>query len=220
MNAAIRNLALIGALAGSLTLAATGPATAQDDGGPPPGWMVRTDGGGHGAAEGLEFTEMPPGFHIMTGPAGIFYHPAQRADGAYRVEAEIFLFDPGNRREGFGLLFAGTELDGDGQAYTYFLIRRDGKYLIKRRDGSETATIQEWTDHSAITTWENRGEDQATLKYVLAVQVGASAIAFYVNDSEVARIPRDGLSTDGVAGLRINHGLNLHVTRLDVTTDG
>ena len=42
MNAAIRNLALIGALAGSLTLAATGPATAQDDGGPPPGWMVRT----------------------------------------------------------------------------------------------------------------------------------------------------------------------------------
>jgi len=220
VNAAIRKLTLFGALTGCLTTVVAQSAAAQEGDGPPEGWMVRTDSGGHGATDGLEFTEMKPGFHITTGPAGIFYHPAQHADGTYSVEAEIFLFDPGNRREGFGLILGGTRLDGDGQAYAYFLIRRDGKYLIKTRAGSETATIQAWTDHSAITTWEDRGEGQATARYVLAVRVGNTDVAFIVNDQEVARIPRDGLSTDGVAGLRINHGLNVHVTRLDVTAGG
>ena len=52
---------------------------------------------------------------------------------------------------------------------------------------------------------------------MLAVDVGPSEVVFLVNGQTVATLPRDGLDTDGIAGLRVNHRLNLHVTRLDVT---
>ena len=219
MSDVIRATIFVGALAG----AAIQPAVAQEarDDAPPEGWLVRTDRGGHGAtAEGLVFVDLPPGFHITTGPAAIFYHPDKTASGSYRLEAETFLFDPGDRREGYGILFGGTDLDGDRQAYAYFLIRQDGRYLIKRRDGSETETIQAWTDHAAIVAWDAAGEEGATVKNVLAVEVGGSEVMFYVNEQEVARVARASLSVDGVAGLRINHGVNIHVARLDVKAGG
>lgn len=182
----------------------------------PEGWMVRTDRGGHGPGEAIDFKDMPPGWHITTGPAAIFYRPDQTASGTYRVEAETHLFDPGQRREGYGIIFGGKELDADAQEYTYFLIRRDGSYLVKRRDGAETAVIQGWTEHPAIVAWDEKPEDAATTRNLLAVEVGDSELAFFVNGEEVHRLPREGLSTDGVVGLRVNHSLDLHVTRLDV----
>lgn len=183
---------------------------------PPEGWMVRTDGGA--SAETIDFLDMAPGWHITTGPAAIFYHPDRTATGTYRVEAETHLFDPGQRREGFGILFGGTDLEGDAQSYGYFLIRRDGSYLVKRRDGAETEVIEGWTEHPAVVGWDERAEDAATVKNVLAVEVGETEVAFHVNGEEVHRVAREELSTDGVVGLRVNHSLNLHVTRLDVTS--
>ena len=45
----------------------------------------------------------------------------------------------------------------------------------------------------------------------LAVEVGADDVGFFVNGQEVARLPRSEVNTNGVVGLRINHGLNVHV---------
>ena len=60
------------------------------------------------AAHGtVSFVDMPPGWHITTGPSVILYDPARTATGAYRVRSESFLFDPGTRREGYGLLIGG-----------------------------------------------------------------------------------------------------------------
>ncbi len=187
---------------------------------PPEGWVVRTDRGGHGAGGGLEFNDMPPGWHITTGPAAIFYHPEKTSSGNYRVETEVFLFDPGRRNEAFGLFIGGSDLDGENQAYTYFLIRNSGSFLVKRRDGDGTSTLQNWTDHPAIVTWDTRGEGKATAGNVLAIEAGAEELAFFVNGREVHRMPREGQHTEGVVGLRVNHALNLHFSRLDVMPSG
>lgn len=202
----------------SLFFAAALESAAQDETpAPPDGWIVRTDGGGHGGGE-LEFTDMPPGWHITTGPSGIFYNPGNTASGSYRVEAEVFLFDPGRRNEGFGIIIGGADLEGDDQAYTYFLMRRDGSVLVKRRDGSNTSNIMGWTKSDAVVTWEARGDDAATARNVLAAEVGAGEMAFFVNGEEVFRGPSDGQHVDGIVGLRVNHGLNLHFSSLDVTS--
>ena len=76
--------------------------------------------------------------------------------------------------------------------------------------------MRDWTEHPAIVSWEGRGEG-ATAKNVLAIEVRGDEVAFFVNDQEVARVPRADVDTDGIVGLRVNHGLNLHVTSLDVT---
>lgn len=206
------------ALAGALALSLAVPATLaaqESDAGPPEGWVVRTDGGGHGGGD-LQFVEMAPGWHITTGPAAILYRPDDAASGEFRVESEVFLFDPGRRNEAFGIFIGGSELDGADQAYTYFLIRRDGSTLVKRRDGAGTSTIRDWTPHDAVVTWEEREEGSPTAGNVLAVEAAAEELVFSVNGREVFRARREGHHVDGIVGLRVNHGLNLHFSTLEI----
>lgn len=181
----------------------------------PAGWKIRTDDPAQNAAT-IEMADMPPGWHITTGDAhAILWHPDSTATGNYRVEAEIFLFDPGTRREGFGFFFGGSELEGATQHYSYVLIRQDGRYTIKRRNGAEAPTVKPWTDHSAIRKWADRG-DSPNIGNVLAVEVGPEDVVFLVNGAEVDRLPRAQLDTSGIIGLRLSHGLNVHVSRLAI----
>ena len=196
----------------SLALALLAPQlSAQEELRRPDGWIVRFDRAGQ--TDTIYFVEMPPGWHITTGPAAILYDPALTAQGSYRVESEIYLF-PAERRESFGVFIGGAELDGSGQAYTYFLIRKDGQFLIKERAGSDTRVLHPWTEHEAIVKHPG-GEE--TAKNVLVIEVGSEAVRFLVNGQEVASLPRAELRADGIVGLRVNHALNLHVTSLEVT---
>ena len=196
----------------------------------PPTWSVRFDAphGDHAADHAhdptvgadttfdVRFVNMTPGWHITTGPGAIFWHPASTAEGAFRAESTIHLFDPAGRREAFGLLVGGADLDGDHPRYDYFVIRDGGEFLVKRRDGDATETLVPWTAHDAIVSYGGEGPVANTL----AVEVGEAEVAFSVNGAEVARLPRADVRTDGVVGLRVNHALNLHVETFAVEASG
>ncbi|MFW5905024.1 MAG: hypothetical protein ACOCUZ_02285 [bacterium] len=189
----------------------------------PDGWMAHFDDpdAAHeahmgDADDGLSFEIMEPGWHITTGPSGIFYQHEFSAEGSYTLEAVIHLFDPGERRESFGVFFGGSELhDREAQGYTYFLVRRDGRYMIRERAGEEVANVQGWTEHDAVPTWEDREEGAMSVAYTLGVEAGPDEIVFRVNGEEVDRRPRGAFPVDGHFGLRVNHNLNLHVERIE-----
>ncbi len=183
----------------------------------PEGWEARADHAGADLSE-VEFVTMEPGWHITTGPATILYDPTRTASGEFRVESEVFLFDPEGRREAFGFFVGGRDLQGPGQEYVYFLIRPTGEFLIKRRTGSTTTDVQGWTAHGAVVPWSGREPGSATARNVLAIEAGAETVRFLVNGSVVASRPRQSLRVDGIVGLRINHMLNIHVTSLEVTS--
>ncbi len=177
----------------------------------PEGWRILTDDVEADTAE-IYFATMSPGFHVTTGPAGIFYHQDSTATGDYRVEGTFHLFDPGSRNEAYGLFFGGRDLEGSYQAYTYFLVRRSGEYLIKRRVSStSTETLVGWTSHDAVVGWDEREEGAASTANALAVESVGDELVFFVNGQEVDRVARSGLAVDGVAGVRINHALDVHV---------
>ena len=182
----------------------------------PAGWEVRLDHPDRGSAEDVRLTTMSPGWHVTTGPAAILYDPTRTASAPYRVEAELHLFDPGERREGYGIFIGGQDLQGDAQAYTYFLLRQDGRYLVKRRAGAETPTVTDWTEAPAINAWAERTEGESSVANTIAVDVGTDEVVFSVNGTELARVPAADVDTDGVAGLRINHSLDVHVERFEV----
>jgi len=200
------------------------PLAAQDRPAPtvPANWKVRPDRGAitvladpqlePNRSDTVRLVTMPPGWHVTTGPAIIAYDPAWQASGTYRVEAEIYLF-PGERQEGYGLFIGGRDLEGDDQAYLYVLLRKDGAVLVKRRAGAETETLVPWTPHPAVVPHTGTSE---TAKNVLAVDVAADSVRVFVNDQPVTAVAGAGLPTDGQVGLRVNHMLNLHVTRVDV----
>lgn len=182
----------------------------------PAGWELRLDHPDRGSAEDVRLTTMSPGWHVTTGPAAILYDASNTASAPYRVEAELHLFDPGERREGYGIFIGGQDLQGNAQAYTYFLLRQDGRYLIKRRAGTETPTVTDWTEEPAINAWAEREEGESSVANTLTLDVGTDEVVFSVNGTEVARVPAADVDTDGTAGLRINHSLDVHVQRFEV----
>ena len=203
-----------GAVAFAAALAAA-PAVAQDLE-RPEGWMTRFDNA-DATEEQLEmFVGMPPGWHVTSGPAGIYYAPDESASGDFRAEMEVYLFDPGQRREAFGIFLGGSDLQGGGQQYSYFLIRNGGQYIVKRREGADAPTVEPWTAHDAILSYADRGEE-ASIKNVLAVEARGATVHLFVNGEEVSTVPRSDFGVDGTYGFRVNHGLNLHISRLEVT---
>lgn len=186
--------------------------TGGNEGKRPIGWQVRYDKGehaGHGA-DSISFVQMTPGFHATTGgSAAILWHPDSSVRGDFSVESTIFLFPTkGRDREGYGLLIGGADLGGAGQRYTYFLLRNDGRFLVKQRRGEQTVSLTEWTPLPAIAL--QQGED--AVKNVLRVEAKGATVRFLVNGAEAAALPRSKVKPDGVFGVRMNHAINAHVS--------
>jgi hypothetical protein len=171
----------------------------------PSGWKGRADG--TASLSGVKMMPMGGGVHFMTGPAGIYYKPTDKASGTYEARATFTQMEPAAHPEAYGLIIGGADLEGAGQKYTYFVIRQDGKYLIKRRAGESTPTIADWSDNAAIKKADSSGKMSNTL----AIEVGKDKVRFLVNGTEVTTADAAKVDTAGIAGLRINHNLNVHV---------
>jgi hypothetical protein len=186
----------------------------------PADWEVRLDHSdadvtiGDTDSADVFFVNMTPGWHITTGPAGIFYLPGNTASGTYRASTKIYLFDPKGRNEAFGIFIGGQNLDADGHSYTYFLLRNSGEFLIKKRMGDDTKVVKDWSSAPMMTTYEDT--TQSSVPNTLAIEVGNEQVDFFVNDEQVHSLPKSDVDTDGIVGLRINHALNVHVEDLKV----
>jgi hypothetical protein len=161
------------------------------------------------------FVEMPPGWHVTTGP-GVLLYPAAQGDAAgnFSLEAEVFLF-PGTSQEEYGLFLGGDSIDGPGPAdYAAFVLRRDGQAAVLQRRGGNTTSLVNWQRYEPVIP-HNGGED--AVKNVIRVDVDASTVAMSVNGVKVLSVPRPDLKTDGRIGFRIGRDVNLHISALNVT---
>ena len=184
---------------------------AQEGGVTADGWEARLDRGGD-AVSVLSFMTMGSGVHATTASAGaaIFWQPSSMTKGSYTISASFTQAEPSNHPNAYGLFFGGSDLAGADQRYSYFVIRQDGQFLIKKRMGSETPTVHDWTRHDAINELDAEGKSTNTL----AVEVGSSQVRFLVNGTEVSTQMRSAVDTDGITGLRVTHFLNVHIDNL------
>lgn len=172
----------------------------------PAGWNVRLDSGGT-KPEGVKVVPMGGGIHFQTGPAGIYYRAADTKSGSYEVHASFNQVEPSAHPEAYGLVVGGSNLAGATQKYTYFLVRQDGQFMISRRDGAKVSPVMPWTANAAV-----KKTDAATKgTNMLSVVVAADKTRFLVNGIEVSSQPTANVDAAGIAGLRINHNLNVHV---------
>jgi hypothetical protein len=178
----------------------------------PTGWEVRVDRPGD-APSGVEFTVSEPGYHVLTGPAGILFNAALSVSDEFHAAATIVQTTPTQHGEAYGIFVGGKNLLEDTQSYLYFLIREDGKFLVKRRLGAETSPVLAWTEHAAIAL---RPDDGEAPENTLRIDAGSEAVVFSINGEEVARLPRAEVDVDGVVGLRVNHGLDLSIANFEV----
>ena len=182
----------------------------------PAGYELRLDRAGAEAAE-YRVGEHEGGIHVETGPAGILYDASHTVEsGDYSVSASFTeIGAPPNHREAFGLFIGGADLQGEQQRYTYFLVRADGRYLIKQRNGGETSNISDgWVDSDAV----NGAAEGGDVTNELAIEVSGDQVHFSVNGTEVATHPVSAVDAYGIAGVRVNHNLNVQVDDFELSS--
>jgi hypothetical protein len=176
----------------------------------PAGWSVRAD---KGDAKSAKIATMGEGLHVTTGPAIILYRADTKGAGSFHTLATFTQTKPSKHAEGYGLFVGGQDLDGAGQKYVYFLVRQDGSYLIKQREGEKTTDISKgWVPHASIKKPEGNGA--ATLEVDDKREPGT--LMFMVNGQKVHQADAKSLPLDGIVGLRVNHNLDVHVEGFDV----
>src|SRR5688572_5585383 len=178
----------------------------------PAGWTVRAD---KGDAKSAKIATMGKGLHVTTGPAIILYRSDTQGSGPFHTLATFTQTKPSKHAEGYGLFVGGQSLDGAGQRYVYFLVRQDGSYLIKQREGEKTTDISKgWTPHASV----KKPEGNAAVTNLLEVdnKRDSSTIGFLVNGQEVHRTDAKSMALDGGVGIRVNHNLDVHIEGFDV----
>lgn len=187
------------------------------------GWTGRIDPQAAKAGKNIseaKFVGMGPGFHVTSGPAAIYWNPANTAKGNYTVTSTFTQTKAAAHPEGYGIVIAGQNLTAANQSYLYFVVRQDGKYLINHRANDSTVhKIIDWTANPAVKAIDASGKSTNTLSVV----VGADKLSFLVNGVEVNSLPRSQIDsggphsgTSGIVGLRVNHNLDLHVDGFSV----
>jgi hypothetical protein len=210
----------------SLSCVAIGHAQRGRGGGPPPpprpvagsgvevpGWWARVDDPKEGLT-GLKFTAMSGGLHATTGPNLILWDPQQTASGSYTVKATFTVTKPPSHPVAYGLFIGGTNLEQDSQKYSYFVIREDGQFLVRKRDGAKASDVGgSWAASPAVA-----GRTSGVQKNELSIQVAGGKVSFMANGKEVASHPATAVDTNGIVGLRVGHGMDIQIDGFAVET--
>jgi hypothetical protein len=190
----------------------------------PTDWVTRTDQGTDVSAP-LYFVTMPPGWHITTGPGTILYNPRQTCEGSCRIEAEIYLF-PGKGDGGYGVFLSGFELGEQeaGPNYEVFMLRWDGAHT--RGNWIKGIRMPAAAFRPEMSQFVEKGLPAKPVKNVITIEIdkeenGDYVGQFFVNGNRLYREHHLARSFGrqpylGTVGLRVDAGVNLHVTRLDV----
>jgi len=197
----------------------------------PSGWMMRFDPPRSGPAptpDRVKFVTMGTGYHFTSGPAAIYYNPKDMGSGEYLVEA-TFSQRKSVAHEAYGIFIGGKNLQDSTQSYTYFVIKPCssrcgtpgvpmGEILISQRTSNARPAALVPITHDDNVHTDDPTDGHATNK--LAIHVAKDTVHFILNDKVVRAIPKsalNGLSTDGQAGIRINHNIDVHVDWKGVT---
>lgn len=186
----------------------------------PEGWRWQLDQSSTGGTQArspegsLSLQEMVPGMHVTTGPGVVLLAPGAGAIGRFMVDAEMLLF-PNSSDGGYGIIVGGRprgrSLDIPAAYWVAFVVSGDGRFAVVQHTPERTTLLVDWRSDESIV---RRAKDVVTNR--LRVAVEPDSVRFVVNQKQLAALSRALVQPDGLFGLRIDEGLNLHVTNVDI----
>ena len=189
-----------------------------------PGWQGKEDTGNK---QGLtvndsKFAAEGKGFRLMTGPAAIYWNPANVAKGDYSVKATFTeAKQTYDHPHPFGVFIGGADLSGTPTAL-YCVAYRNGNYLVRgfnagkrfdvvaRPAPNDAVKKAAAPDAEVVQTvgWKVRGDKVECVINGTAVWSGTKADI--VGPDKLA-------STDGITGIRVSHNSDALVTDFAVS---
>jgi hypothetical protein len=176
----------------------------------PRGWSGRLDAPGD-KLDSVNVTAEKDALTFKTGPAGIYFKTDMKAEKDYDVSASFSQLDPAAQPEEYGIFIGGADLQKDTQKYTYFSIRQDGKYSIRKRSAATDKAVIDWRRVPSMR--EPKGVKTSN---TLAIRAHGDNVRFFIGDKEVAKLTRAQVGGDGITGLRIDRNLHVQVSKFEV----
>ncbi len=182
------------------------------------GWQGRIDPSAEREGSKLTDATFAPssgGIHVISGPPAIYWSPSNKASGSYTARATFAQTNATAHASAYGVFIGGTGLAGPRQNYLYCLVTGAGTFQVKHRVGNEVHDLAARTEHAAIRNTDAGG--RATNE--VAWKVTPERTSCLVNGTEVWGYASKNLlgpgkleTLDGIAGLRITHDLDVHVS--------
>ena len=193
------------------------------------GWMGKIDANEAGRGAKLEDSKlvtMGSGLHVTTGPAVVYWNPANTASGNYTVKAtfsEREFMGLNDHPHPYGIVIGGNDMGTDNQTYLYCAAYGNGNFIVR---GFGPAAFQmngrgQGQAHEAVHKAEAKGKP---VTQEIAVTVSADKVECAINGTTVASYPKSDIvgtgklkSTDGIYGIRFGHNTDAHVAGLAMT---
>jgi hypothetical protein len=155
---------------------------------------------------------------VTTGPAGVYWNPANAAKGDFTVKATFKeAKQTYNHPHPFGVFIGGRGLETDAPSMLYCIAYRDGNFTVRQFVDGKPSQVVRRTAHEKVA--KAAGPD-AEVTQEVALTVKGSRVECSINGAVVwgadkSEIP--GLTTtDGLTGIRVSHNSDALVTDFGV----
>jgi hypothetical protein len=184
-----------------------------------PGWTGKEDAGNK---QGLTVKDgkLAPegnGFRLTTGPAALYWNPANVGKGDFSVKATFT--EPKqtiNHPHPYGVFIGGSDLDSGAPNALYCTAYRNGTYIIRMFSGGKRVDI---VGRPMANDAVKKAEPDAPVVQDVQFTVRGDAVQCLINGTAVwsgtkADVTGPGKlpSTDGIVGIRVSHNADAVVT--------
>ena len=158
------------------------------------------------------------GFRLTTGPAALYWSPANTGKGDYSVKATFTeAKQTYNHPHPFGVFIGGAGLDSATPAVLYCAAYRNGNFIVRGFSGGKRFdVVAKPTPNAAVKT---AASAETEVVQEVGWNVRGDKVECVVNGTAVwsgtkADVTGDGKlpSTDGIAGIRVSHNSDAMVT--------
>src|SRR5687768_12055489 len=192
------------------------------------GWSGRIDPKEASAGQKLENAKLEQRgdtLLVTTGPAVVYWNPANTATGNYTVSAtfnEPQYMNVNDHPHPYGLFIGGNDMGTDQQSYLYCSAYGNGNFIV-RGFGPEPFQMNGRRGEANAAVNKAAGKNQPVTQQV-SLSVKGNKVDCAINGTTVASYDKSALvttgklkSTDGIYGIRFAHNTDGRVTALAKT---
>jgi hypothetical protein len=193
------------------------------------GWMGKIDAREAQSGAKLEDSKlvtMGSGMHVTTGPAVVYWNPANTASGNYTVEAtfaEREFMGLNDHAHPYGIFIGGNNMGTDQQSLLYCAAYGNGNFIV-RGFGPAPFALNGGRQGQASEAVNKATAKGQPVTQKIALRVSADKIECLINDKVAGTFAKSDVvaagkltSTDGIYGIRFGHNTDAHVSDFKMT---
>jgi len=187
------------------------------------GWQGRPDPG-TGAVTDSSLDVKGSDFEIHTGPAMLYWNPANKATGDFTVSAtftEPKYMSSNNHPHPYGVFIGGSNLDNDKITALYCAAYGRGTFIVR---GFGPAAFQVNGRGGANDAVHKAGAPGESVEQTIALSVKGDNVSCSINGTVVGTYPKSEVvgagkltTTDGIVGVRVAHNVDVNVKDFKIT---